>query len=127
MQERSLADLTRDFAGQLGDLFRKEVRLARAEALDGVKNMGRGLMTVALGIAFAAGAVTLGLFALAAGLAEMMPLWGGAPIAALVGAGVGYALVQSGRKALAHEPIKLPRTARQVQEDIRLIKEKAPS
>jgi hypothetical protein len=127
MEERSLADLTRDFAGQLGDLLRKEVRLARSEAMDSVKDMGRGLMTLALGIAFAAGAVTLGLFALATGLGEVMPLWGGALIAALIGAGIGYMLVQSGRKALAHEPLKLPRTARQVQEDLRLIKEKVPS
>lgn len=127
MQERSLADLTRDVAGQVGDLFRKEVRLARVEALDSVKGMGRELMTIAWGLVLCAAAATLALFALATGLSEMMPLWAGAAIAAIVGAAAGYALVKGGLKSLAHEPIKLPRTARQVQEDIRLIKEKVPS
>lgn len=127
MQDRSLADLTRDVAGQFGDLFRKEVRLARVEALDSVKGMGRDLVKIALGFVFTAAAVTLALFALATGLSEMMPLWAGALIAAVIGAGIGYTLLKSGRKALAHEPIKLPRTARQVQEDIRMIKEKVPS
>ena len=78
--DRSLADLTKDLAANAGDLFRNEVRLARAEAVESVKGMGAGLVRAALGVALAGAALTLGLFALAYALGEVMPMWAGALI-----------------------------------------------
>ena len=122
--DRSLADLTKDLASNAGDLFRNELRLARAEAVESVKGMGAGIVRVALGVALAGAAVTLALFALAYALGEVMPMWGGALIAALVGGAIAYWLVKSGVKDMSVDRLSLPRTAEQVARDLRTIKEK---
>src|SRR5258706_1570421 len=94
--ERTLPELTMDLASQVGDLLRNEVRLARAEAFESVKQMRVGVVRAALGLSLAGAALTLALFALAYALGQVMPMWG----AALVGAGIGgigaYLLVTSG-------------------------------
>src|SRR5688500_5205093 len=105
--ERTLPELTRDLASQVGDLMRNEVRLARAEAMENVKQMGGGLARAAIGVALAAGALTLALLALAYALGEVMPMWGAALIAAVVGGGFAYVLIKSGLKAAAEADIAL--------------------
>ena len=122
--DRSLADLTKDLASNAGDLFRKELRLARAEAVESVKGMGAGIVRAALGVALAAAAVTLALFALAYALGEVMPMWGAALVGALVGGAIAYWLVKSGLNEISVDRLSLPRTAEQVARDLRSIKEK---
>lgn len=125
--ERSLTDLARDLAANAGDLFRNEVRLARAEAVDSIKGMLGGIVRTALGVVFAGAAVTLALFALAYGLAQVMPMWGAALIGAAIGGAIAYVLIRSGLKSISVDRIKLPRTAEQVARDLRAIKEKVTS
>lgn len=124
--ERTLPELTMDLASQVGDLMRNEVRLARAEAIESVKDMGGGIVRAALGVALAGAAVSLGLFALAYALGEIMPMWAGALIGAAVGGVIAYVLIKSGLKAASVERISLSRTASQVKADLRLIKENTP-
>jgi hypothetical protein len=125
--DRSISELTMDLASQAGDLIRNEIKLARAEAVESIKHMGGGIVRAALGVALAGAAVTLGLFALAYGLAQLMPMWA----AALVGAGIGgvlaYVLIKSGLKAASVDRIALPKTTEQVSRDLRLIKESTHS
>ena len=123
--DRSLTDLTRDLAGNISDLFRNEVRLARAEAVENVKELGGALAKLAIGIVVACAAVTLALFALAYALGSVLPMWGSALIAAAVGGAIAYLLVQAGRKALSGKTFALPRTKRSVERDFHVIKEKA--
>ena len=125
--DRSLAELTKDLASNAGDLFRNEVRLARAEAVESIKGMGGGIVRAALGVVLAGAAVTLALFALAYALGEVMPMWGGALIGALVGAAIAYWLVKSGLNDISVDRLKLPKTAEQVARDLRSIKEKVSS
>lgn len=125
--ERSLADLARDLAANAGDLFRNELRLARAEAVDSIKGMSGGLVRIAVGAVLAAAAVTLVLFALAFALSLVMPLWAAALIGAAIGGVVAYVLVRSGLKAISVDRIGLPRTVGQVARDLRTIKEKVSS
>src|SRR5262245_42417427 len=121
--ERTLPQLTKDLASQLGDLLRNELRLARAEAMDRVKQMRGGIVRIALGVVLAGAALTLALFALAYALSEVMPVWAGALIGAVIGAGIAYFLVKSGLKAASVDHVGLPRTAEQVARDLRMIKE----
>jgi hypothetical protein len=125
--ERSLSELTMDLASQVGDLVRNEVRLARAEAVESVKHMGAGLVRVAVGVVLAGAAATLALFALAYGLAALMPMWTAVLGSAVVGGALGYILIKSGLKAASVDHIALPKTAKQVSRDLRLIKENTPS
>jgi hypothetical protein len=123
--ERTLPELTMDLASQVGDLLRNEVRLARAEALDGVKHMAGGIVRAALGVALAGSALTLALFALAYGLGQTIPMWAGALVAALVGAVIAYILVKSGLKAASVDHLSMDRTAAQVTRDLRTLSRKA--
>jgi hypothetical protein len=122
--DRSIADLTGELAANAGELFRNELRLARAEAVESVKGMGGGVVRAALGLVLAGAAVTLALFALAYALGLVMPMWGAALIVAAIGGAIAYWLVRSGLKAISVERIALPRTAEQVARDLRSIKEK---
>jgi len=125
--DRSIAELTKDLAANAGDLFRNELRLARAEAVESVKGMGGGIVRAALGLVLAGAAVTLALFALAYLLAEIMPMWAAALMGAAIGGLIAYGLVKSGLKAISVDRIALPRTAEQVARDLRTIKEKVSS
>lgn len=121
--ERTLSDLTRDLAANAGDLVRNEVRLARAEAMESLKHMSGGIVRAAIGVAFAGGAVTLGLFAVTYALGETMPMWAAALIGAVIGGILAYLLIKSGLKAASVTPVGFPRTAEQVSRDLRTIKE----
>jgi hypothetical protein len=127
MQARSLPELTADLAFQMGDLLRNEVRLARAEAMENIKDMGAGILRATLGIALAGAAVTLGLFALAYGLSLIIPMWAAALIGAVIGGLLARHLIKSGLKAASVERITLPKTTEQVSRDLRLIKENVTS
>lgn len=124
--ERTLSELTHDLATQAGDLLRNEVRLARAEAMDQIKQMRGGIVRAVLGVVLAGAAVTLGLFALAYALGEIMPMWIAALIGAIVAGAIAYSLIKSGLKAASPTHVALPRTAEQVSRDIRVIKENTP-
>lgn len=125
--ERTLSELTHDLAAQAGDLLRNEFRLARAEAMDNVKQMGGGIVRAAIGVAFAGGAVTLGLFALAYALGEVLPMWVAALSGAVIGGVLAYVLIKSGLKAASLSQVAMPRTAEQISRDLRLVKENTPS
>jgi hypothetical protein len=121
--ERTLSELTHDLAAQAGDLLRNEFRLARAEAMDNVRQMGGGIVRVAIGVAFAGGAVTLGLFALAYALGEILPMWIAALSGAIIGGALAYVLIKSGLKAASLSQVAMPRTAEQISRDLHSIKE----
>lgn len=125
--ERSLSELTLDLAQNAGDLIRNEVKLARAEAVESIKQMGGGIVRAALGVALAGAAVTLALFALAYGLSQLMPMWAAALVGAAIGGVLAYVLIKSGLKAASVDHIALPKTAEQVSRDLRLIKESTTS
>lgn len=124
--ERTLSELTMDLAGQASDLLRNEIRLARAEAMENVSEMGDGIVRAALGVALAGAAVTLGLFALAYALGQILPMWAAALVGAIVGGVISYLMIKSGLKACSLKKVALPRTAEHVSRDLRLIKENTP-
>lgn len=124
--ERSISELTMDLASQAGDLIRNEIKLARAEAFENIKQMGGGIVRAALGVVLAGSAVTLGLFALAYALGETMPMWAAALVGGVIAGGLAYILIKSGLKAASVDHIALPKTADQISRDLRLIKENTP-
>lgn len=124
--ERSLSQLAKDLTLQVSELMRNEVLLARAETIEIVKGMGAGVLRAALGVVLAGAAVTLVLFALAQLLAGAMPLWMAALLSAAVGGIAAYLLIKSGLKSISEDRPALPRTAANVNRDLRLIKEKTP-
>lgn len=125
--DRSLPELTKDVAAQLGEMFRNELRLARAETMENVRHIASRTARLAIGAVLAVASATMLLWALAAALTLVMPLWAGALVAAILGGIAAYSLVSSGRKAFAPDQFALPRTTQQVANDINFIKDKVSS
>src|SRR5688572_10878895 len=94
---RSVPELFADLAGQVSDLFRKEVQLARAEVGETIGKAGSSAALLAAGGVMALAALIVLLLALVAGLIEMgMQAWLAGLIVGLVAALIGYALVRTG-------------------------------
>ena len=118
--QRSLVDVVDDIFGNLQELVRSEIRLARAE----VGQELRSAKSSAFGVGFAmlAGALAL-LFALLSGmsaLARVMPGWTAALIIAAAMAVVsGIAFVLAGRRASKRRrPVPSP-GAESIEEDLK--------
>ncbi len=123
----TIPDLTKEVVHHLGDMFRNELKLARAEAVDSAKAMTGSLVMIGIGVAFAVSAITL----IGIGVAEVMPLefprWAAFALVGIA-SGVGALLfMQAGKSAISPKSLTLPKTREQVGRDIQAIKEHLPS
>lgn len=123
----SIPDLTKEVVHHLGDMFRNELRLARAEAVDSAKTMTGSLVMIGIGVAFAVSAITLIGIAVAEVLPLEFPRWAAFAMAGIA-SGVGALLfMQAGKSAISPKSLTLPKTREQVGRDIQAIKEQLPS
>ncbi|MFT3723149.1 MAG: phage holin family protein [Hyphomonadaceae bacterium] len=125
--DRSIPELTRDIAGHLGDMFRNELKLARAETVESTKQLSGAAIQLALGMAFATAAIILGLMAIAHAFAIYVPIWASFAIVAIAAALPAFTYVHAARKAISPEKFSLPKTREQIGRDIQNIKEHLPS
>lgn len=123
----SIPDLTKDMAYHLGDMFRNELRLARAEAVESAKSMSGAMVQLGMGTAFATAAITLAFLAVANGFAIYVPMWAGLAIAACAAALAALIFILSARAAISPGKLSLPKTRDQIGRDIQSIKEHLPS
>lgn len=123
----TIPELTKDLAHHLSEMFRNELRLARAELVESAKSLTGSLLQIGVGIAFATAAITLGLLAVANGFALYMPMWGALSISAFAAAIAAFVFIQSARAAVSPEQLSLPKTREQIGRDIQNIKEHLPS
>ncbi len=120
--ERSLAELLRDIVGNVQEIIRSEIRLARAELGDKARRMRRA------GILLGAGAV-IGLYALAFllvsaynAIALALPPWIAALIIGVVLGGAALGFLGAGRMRLRQVNPTPEDTVNQLKEDARWIK-----
>lgn len=123
----SIPELTKDVAQHLGDMFRNELRLARAEAVESAKSLTGAMVQIGVGTAFGTAAITLGLMAVADGFAIYIPMWAGLGIAAFAAALAALIFIQSAKAAISPKKLSLPKTRDQIGRDIQSIKEHLPS
>jgi hypothetical protein len=122
--DRSIPELTRDVAFHLGDMFRNEMKLAKVEATESVKSLSGGVGLILTGAVVGVSALTVGLIAIAYGLAQTMPMWSAAAIVAVVAAIFALILVSAGKAALKAKGLSLPRTREQMSRDLKTISER---
>jgi hypothetical protein len=131
-QERSLGELLKDLSLETGELFRKEVQLAKAEMSDKVARVGTGVGRVAMGGALAfAGALVL-LYAVVTGLtalfAQFLPLGVAVWLAPLVLGGAlaffGWSRMQSALGDLKGESLAPRHTVETLEENKQWLKAK---
>ncbi len=122
--ERSLGELFAELSRELTALVRQEAALARAELTEKATTAGKNVGVLAAGGAVAYAGFLALLAALIIGLGQLgVPWWLSALIVGLVVAGIGYALVQKGLKALKQLNLAPQQTIETLKEDTEWAKE----
>ena len=123
----SLGDLFAELTRESRTLIRQEIDLARSEMSMKARKAGRNAAYVGLGGAVAYAGLIAVVLAVGFLLGEIMPLWLAMLLAGLIAAGIGYALVQKGLKALKETDFSLTRTTETLQEDKQWLKNEVTS
>lgn len=122
---RSLGSLFGDLTGQMQNLVRLEVQLAKTELVSELTAAGKGLGMMAGAGAFAYAGFLAVVAALGFLLGSFMPTWLGFLIAGVVVLAVAGALFAAGRASLKEADFKLDRTSRTLQEDALWMRQEA--
>lgn len=123
--ERSIAAVIGDIAGNLQDLVRSEIRLAKVEAKADMGAAARAAMFVAAGGGVAILALALAALAGVYALALVVPPWAAALIVAGVAAAIGGVLLATGFTKIRRMNAILPRTAAAIKESVEWAKPSA--
>jgi uncharacterized membrane protein YqjE len=114
--DRSFADVLRDIVGNIQEIVRAEVRLARSEIAEDARNAKSAGVWMAIAAVFGLGALGYALLSAVDGLALVMPNWAAALVVSVAsGAVAAFAL----RGALA----QLKRISPTPDKTIRSLKE----
>ena len=121
--DRSLGEVVGDIAGNIKQIVRAEVNLARTELREYASAVKGGMVVIAIGTVAGALAAGLALLAIVYALADVMEPWAAAAIVAAGAAVVSAGLVMTGLKRMQN--IGLPRTAATIQESVQWAKTRA--
>jgi hypothetical protein len=120
---RSIPELLTDLVRDLGELFRKEGRLVRAEISEAVGRLTTGIEMMGAGAVLLLVALFVLVQALVIALAHLVgPGWSSLIVGGLLAA-VGIVLIMRGRKDLSASSLMPERTLEQTSRDVRLAKE----
>lgn len=123
--ERTVASLLKDIIGNVQQIIRAEVRLAKVEVAEELGKARRGIVLVAAGALFGVMALALLLLGAVYLLAHVVPPWAAAGLVALGTGVIGGILVAVGARQLKLVSLTPPRTINSVQENIQWAKAQA--
>ena len=122
--ERSIASLVKDIVGNLQQIIRAEVRLAKVEVGEELARARRAVALLVVGVLFATMALGCLILAAVYGLAHFVQPWAAALLVALGVGAIGGLLAAIGATQLKR--VSLPaRTVTSVQENIQWAKAQA--
>ncbi len=121
-EEKPLTSLLADLANETTSLVRKEVELAKAELSEKATEAGKGVASLAIGGAVAFCGLLVLLAALVLVLDTFLPSWAAALVVGVVVLGIGFVMIQSGRKKLSATSLQPTRTIETVKDDARWAK-----
>ena len=125
MVERSIASLLKDIVGNVQQIIRAEVRLAKVEVAEELSKARRAAMMLAVGALFAVFAVALLLLGAVYLLSQVVQPWLAAVIVAIGSAVLGGAFLMVGARQLKLVSLAPERTVNSVQENIQWAKAQA--
>ncbi|WP_237217720.1 phage holin family protein [Falsiroseomonas oryziterrae] len=123
--QRSFGQLLGDMVTEMSNLFRNELRLARAEMGEKAGEAAGAIPGIAAGAGLGLGALLLSLMAAAAGLSRLFDLepgWSLLIVAGLAGL-AGFLLIRGGMSKLKATNLTPTRTAEQLSRDAQAAKE----
>ena len=123
VSSKSIPELLTDLVRDLGELFRKEGRLVRAEISEAGKRLASGIEMMGAGAVLLLVALFVLVQALVIALAELVgPGWASLIVGGLL-AVIGVVLIMRGRKDLSASSLMPERAIEQTSRDVRLAKE----
>lgn len=127
--EKSLPTLFSDLTRETLDLMRQEIALARAEVSEKISTAEKAMVAIAIGAAIALAGLLLLLQAVVNGVAMLLPPdqapWLAPLLVGIVIAGIGYAMISSGRSNLTPENLSPRRTMHSLRRDTAVVQERA--
>jgi len=123
--ERSISSLLKDIVGNLQQIVRAEVRLAKVEVAEELAKARQALVLLAIGSLFGVMALAFLLLGAVYLLAHVVQLWAAAVLVALGAGAFGGALVAVGASQIKRVSLPPARTVTSVQENIQWAKAQA--
>jgi Putative Actinobacterial Holin-X, holin superfamily III len=121
--DRSVLDVLNDIVGNVQDIVRSEIKLAKAEVADDIRDakssaviVGAGLLAIVVGVLFL---LLAGMYA----LTLVLPTWGAALLVAGIAVVTGATLFGVGVKGRRSKGTVMPRTAARIEENLKWAKE----
>jgi hypothetical protein len=123
MENKPLGDLFSDLAGEMSELVRKEVALAKVEVGQKAKFVGKNIGYLAIGGAVAYAAMLAVIAGIIMLLDKVMPNWGAALLVGVVVGVVGWLLISKARAALQATDVTPQQTVESLKEDAAWVKQ----
>jgi len=123
--ERSISSLLKDIVGNLQQIIRAEVRLAKVEVGEELSKARQAMVLLAIGGLFAAMALGFLLLGAVYALAHVVQPWVAAVLVAIGAGAIGGALVAVGVSQIKRVSLPPARTVTSVQENIQWAKAQA--
>jgi len=125
MVERSIAALLKDIVGNLQQIIRAEVRLAKVEVAEELTKAKHGIVLVVAGALFGTMALAFLLLGVVYFLSHFVQPWVAAVLVALGAGAIGGAFILIGARQLKLVSLPPPRTVTTVQENLQWAKAQA--
>jgi len=123
MENKPLGDLFSDLAGEMSELVRKEVALAKVEVGQKAKYVGRNVGYLVVGGSVAYAAMLTIIAGIVMLLDKVMPNWGAALLVGVVVGVVGWLLISKARAALQATDMTPQQTVESLKEDAAWVKQ----
>jgi len=122
--ENSFASLLRDLIAEIGQLFRQELRLARAEAGEKLAQAQHGIVAIIVGLLLASSALLILLQAVVLALSQVVPAWAASAIVGVAVAVIAFILIRGGQGSLKLTNLAPTRTLDAMRRDRDMVMEK---
>lgn len=119
---RSVHDVLYDIVGNIQDIFRSEVQLAKTEMQDQVAAAVTPAATLGVGLVLAIHALGLLLLALVYAVATVVPMWSAALLVSAATAIVAVLFIRLGSKRLKHVSVTPEKTIASLKETMQWVK-----
>lgn len=123
LENKPLGDLFSDLAGEMSELVRKEVTLAKVEVGQKAKHIGKNVGYLVVGGSVAYAAMLTIIAGIVMLLDKVMPNWGAALLVGVVVGVVGWLLIGKARAALQATDMTPQQTVESLKEDAAWVKQ----
>ena len=121
--DRAFSDVLQDLLGNLEQLVRSEIRLAKAEVREDAALALSAGVWMGVGVIGGMGAGMLLLWTVVFALALVLPLWAATLVTGGITAGIAFALVVAGRERLKQARLGPDRAVASIKEDLEWVKQ----